>query len=93
VRILVVDADIVAARDVASMLGPEHQTHTAGATDAAMLTVCRCRPRLVLFKPHVTLILAQQMLTAMSELGDLKLVVHDCNLTREDLCRIVGAVL
>lgn len=90
-RILVVDADIVAARDVASMLEPEHQAHTAGEADAAMLVVCRCRPHLVLFKPHQKLALAQRMLTAMWELGDLKLVVHDSNLTREDLCRIVGA--
>lgn len=90
VRILVVDADIAAARDLASHLGAEHEVSTASASEAAMLAVCRSRPHLVLLRPNPSLALAERILTAMSALGDLKLAVHHTTFTKDDLDRILG---
>jgi PleD family two-component response regulator len=93
VRILVVDSDPVAAEDLARKLGAEHKASAASNSEGAMLSVCRHRPRLVLFQSDARLSLAERMLKAMSQLGDLRLVIYDATPTKEEIARVLGDCL
>ena len=84
-KILVVDSDASTAEQLARMLTREHEVLIASDSEVVMLHVCRSRPRAVLFKRNAALLLAEQILTAMSRLGDLTLVVHDGTISKEDI--------
>jgi len=66
----------------------EHEVLIASDSDVVMSKVCRSRPRVVLLRRNAAFILAERMLTAMSNLGDLTLVIHEGTISKEDIHRL-----